>query len=799
MNQNVVFELFDLPHDYLEALVLHHLPETSLGPVRATCRQLKVLADRRLPRLTIQFNTILRHSFWRTSPLPNVTTLILEMQGSTSAPGATGAPDTAAIPTAPLLQPAPIPAAQPFHQPFPQRLQHPVAATASVGTAPPPPPLPQPLPTLLPPVTFAGLRRHLPGLRHLTLRNVHFPESPGTAAAAGDAGGRSAATAAVADYPLDLSGLESLSLEGVWEARRKGTAPRSWRMQHANPFPSGLGPSLARASSSLTSLSLSHVTFGGSSSDVLRRLTGLVELNITSCVNAGSDFVTVLAQLTRLTHLAYVDVYNRNRVVHQLAALSSLTRLRSANFSRYDLGRAEVLAWAAWGPSLTRLVMSSKWQAALHAVPLLLPSLTSLEHLDLSHHCLDRHMWRIISGRMPRLAYARFSWVNLAAVDANSDGSSDDEEVESVEEDSGEEEGEGGGGGQGVDEGAAAVAGGELAPLETLRVLRLDGPWEGDECSINLLALLPQLEELRILDDPAALAAIAEDDPGVYDRLGCWTIAGSKLLKGGGQLDSDDAIDGGAESLRLLSIPLSWLQHVLVGAAFPNLRTLKVHAVQPGEGDSARALQRAHSPPALLAEAQLRTSWRALARPGGGGSAAAAAAVWAPNLTELEVPRDLDAVALAPLCHGVRHLRISQSYGDGLLTLMEVAVGPDRPLPRLQEVTLAGSLRSGIMEAEVYLRALLQVLAERGVRRVHVTLAVAITVAGERRARSRRFMKVAVSWRGVALRIAQWHLIWTVTGWSRIFSLEDSLTRWDGQNLYYCSSVPCAPVCAVLF
>lgn len=79
----------------------------------------------------------------------------------------------------------------------------------------------------------------------------------------------------------------------------------------------------------------------------------------------------------------------------------------------------------------------------LDAVPQLLSHLTALCNLDLADHCLDRRMWRILSTRMPRLAAARFSWVNLPEADGDW-GAEDHEEVEEEEE---EDRSDGGGGG----------------------------------------------------------------------------------------------------------------------------------------------------------------------------------------------------------------------------------------------------------------------------------------------------------------------------------------------------------------
>ncbi|GIL68085.1 hypothetical protein Vafri_21374, partial [Volvox africanus] len=274
---------------------------------------------------------------------------------------------------------------------------------------------------------------------------------------------------------------------------------------------------------------------------------------------------------------------------------------------------------------------------------------------------------------------------------------------------------------------------GDLRPIESLRRLRLDGPWEGDECNRSLLPLLPRLEELHVGDDPAALIAIAEDDPGVFDRLERWMAASNMLAQheragaGAGNGNSNGNGNGNGsggnavaittaatagDSLRLLSVPTAWLQHLL-GAAFPNLTTLRAHTVRPGGGagggGGGLGVAAVVNPSLLLAEAQLRACWR---EPPGG------AAAWA-QLTELDVPRDFDAAALTPLCGGVRHLRLSLSYGDGLLALLGFA-GPGRPLPRLQEVTLAGILWSG-MDADAYHSGLLLALAARGVKRVRAT------------------------------------------------------------------------------
>ncbi|GIL68086.1 hypothetical protein Vafri_21375, partial [Volvox africanus] len=462
--QNAALELLNLPHDYLEMLVLHHVPQSSLGALRTSCRQLKVIADRRLTQVTVPYDSILRHSFWRTSALPTVTTLVLEMPARAAAVGAgagitastaagfsgVGAvPDTSVLaPVATAAPPHPqtlLPPLKPLLQPQGLVWQHfqpvPLLHTAP-AVAPLPPPqavaaalaavaAAQPLSSLLPPVAFSGLRRHLPGLRHLKLRNVYFPSRDAVAggssvAAAAAATAAATATAAAitstaaasgtADYPLDFSDILSLSVEGL--GMRSGAM---WRMQPANPFPSGLEPSLARAASSLTSLSLSHVTLEGHSGDVLGCLTALVHLSIRSCNNFTSNGLTVLGQLTRLTSLAYVDVFYKTGIPNEMVVLSALTRLRSANFSRCDLYTDEVAAWSTWGPSLTRLEMSSKWQMTLSAVPVLLPYLTCLEDLDLADHCLDRRMWRTVSARMPRLVSARFSWVNLPDRDETED------------------------------------------------------------------------------------------------------------------------------------------------------------------------------------------------------------------------------------------------------------------------------------------------------------------------------------------------------------------------------------------
>ncbi len=188
--------------------MLRHLPEAALAPLRATCRDLKALADTRLTRVTVPYDSMLRHSFWRTTPLLTVTSLVLEMPSGTARAGGAAAAAGAAGPSgvvaggsaaseqpAGMQQPAVLVLKHPaslWQQLQPVQLLHqqqqqpapqgppaaPAAGTAApavpapAGTLAAAPRPPQPLPALLPPVTFSGLRRHLPGLIHLTLRNV---------------------------------------------------------------------------------------------------------------------------------------------------------------------------------------------------------------------------------------------------------------------------------------------------------------------------------------------------------------------------------------------------------------------------------------------------------------------------------------------------------------------------------------------------------------------------------------------------------------------------------------------------
>ncbi|KXZ54228.1 hypothetical protein GPECTOR_5g32 [Gonium pectorale] len=76
------------------------------------------------------------------------------------------------------------------------------------------------------------------------------------------------------EHPLDFSGLQGLAIHCLQPPTG------SWRGAPLHPFPGGLGSSLERAAATLTSLSLSYVTFQGSDGDVLGKLTGLHELSI---------------------------------------------------------------------------------------------------------------------------------------------------------------------------------------------------------------------------------------------------------------------------------------------------------------------------------------------------------------------------------------------------------------------------------------------------------------------------------------------------------------------------------------
>ncbi|KAG2487666.1 hypothetical protein HYH03_013667 [Edaphochlamys debaryana] len=813
-------DLLDLPSDFLELLILRFVAPAALGPVRATCRQLKALADRRCDHVVVPYDGFVRHSFFRTTPMAAVTALTLELPALAPPPPGSAPLDAAGLAAAAAGR---------------GLRQQPTAAVAAAAV--------QPLHLALPPVAFLGLRRHFPGLRRLVLRNAYLPPPSGSAGAglslgaagrgragqesaflghadgAGAGASPSSLSSSASEPPpeqaLQLAGLASLELGGLLPPALRG----AWRGAGLNPFPGGLGPALVRAAGSLTSLTLEHLTFEGRDADVLGRLTGLQALAIRSCNNfTAAPGLTCLGLLTGLTRLEYADVHYRVGIPMEMASLSRLTRLREADFRHCDLYEEEVAAWAAWGACLTRLEISSRWQMTLDAVPPLLPHLSSLLALDLPHHALDAPVWRLLAARLPRLEAARFGWVNLPEQEHGDEGEGEgvegggelggelalgpgEAEWEAAdvlgvgppvmqglaavgvilgppepapdaepdvdggagpgggggggggggadgggpgglpaagEEEAGVPAGEQGGGGVGPPLAAAAAAapgvrGRELPPHEGLRSLRLDGPWEGDVCDWPLLALLPRLQELRVGRDAAALAAIAEDDPGVYGRLEHWRDAWAMLstststaafAAGGGGADGgggggDDG-GGGGSALRLLTVPRSWLP---LGFAFRNLTTLKVGALPPPPAAPPGALAAPlPSAAAQLAEAELRLTWRR------------AGAVW-PAVAVLEVPRDLDAAALAPLCPGVRHLKLTQTYGDALLGLASASAAPPptaaaspstsattstaatataavstaMPMPLLQEVTLAGRLWSGL-EHEAYHVALLGAL-----------------------------------------------------------------------------------------
>ncbi|KXZ54239.1 hypothetical protein GPECTOR_5g33 [Gonium pectorale] len=396
-----------------------------------------------------------------------------------------------------------------------------------------------------------------------------------------------------------------------------------------------------------------------------------------------------------------------------MVCLSSLTRLTRANFRSCDFYADEVEAWTTWGPCLTRLEMSSGWQMTLDAVPLLLPSLRALVELDLPDHCLDTPMWRRLTSRLPALAVARFGWVDLPA--EGGEEAHDEEGEEGGE----EEAGAGGAGGPEVlaaPDGEAAQRRQELQPHRGLRVLRLDGPWEGDKCGRPLLPLLPALEELRVGEDAAALAAIARDDPSVYDRLERALLHSRLLAPPPPPAAAASAGTAAARSLRLLVAPRLWLTPAMAGlGSLTSLRLLP----SPAAVASAAAFD---------AEVVHRGTWPD-PRVGAGG------VPWA-GLAELDVPRDLDAAALLPLFPSLQRLTISQSFGDALLALALAGPLP----PSLRELTLAGELKN-VPHPESYRRELLVALAARGLRRLLVTRGS--LMAGRGWAREQRGLRLA--------------------------------------------------------
>ncbi|GFR46761.1 hypothetical protein Agub_g8387, partial [Astrephomene gubernaculifera] len=617
------FNLLNLPHDYLETFILHHAPVSALPGLRASCRELKLLADLRLTSLTLPYEDLVRHSFWRTCALTRATTLVLnfpgELPAATSAAGA-------------------------------------IAAN----------PAPQPLSALLPPVLFTGLRRHLPALQSLTLHDVHFPK-----ASASSSSSRSKASSSTIEHPLDFSGLSKLELKGRFVPSEygnpgAGNAATSWRGSGLNPFPCGLGPSLVRAAASLTSLRLSYMTFAGREGDVLGQLTGLRELAIEFCNNHTSHGLTGLSRLTRLTRLTYADIHYRAGIPNEMVGLSALTQLAEVNLRRSDFYPNEVAAWAAWGPSLTSLEISSVWQMTLDAVPQLWPHLSRLTTLRLPDHTLDPGMLRTMIRHLPALTAATFNWIDLW--DSMDDTEDEEDEGEAEGGGGGADNGNGGGGGINIDDGGGAGGGAAAAAVAeeivgglrrregqlshtALRSLQLIAPRPGDVCDRSLLAFLPGLTELRCGDDTTH-----SSDERAYDLTDDFARCCIHLLL---PAPSPGAGVGGTvgagHALRVLVMPCSWLQKVPI-AHLPSLEVLRLLPVHPSsvvEGTEG-------------AEARNRCEWRT-------SYFAGSSYLSNPNVRQLEVPDDLDLAELLRFYPAVRHVTISGSYGNALLGLVAAA------------------------------------------------------------------------------------------------------------------------------